>query len=274
MDAVPNMPERIGAYTVEEVERLTASWKDFPWRIIPEHPLSPAVNVALDEVFARTDTTPTLRFWKWDRPAAIIGRSQSLSNEIDLAAAEAMGLTIVRRVTGGGTMFIEPEGAITYSLILPDSATAGLTIRQSYEVCDAWVVRGLRALGIAVHHAPINDIACAAGKIGGAAQARRNGVVIHHTTLAYTLNAEAMMKVLRIGLPGVFARGVRSAVKVVAPLVQQTTMPRERIADHLLCTFQRIYGGEVIPLRDSELREADGLAASKYETAAWTREVE
>ena len=65
---------------------------------------------------------------------------------------------------------------------------AGLTIRQSYEVCEAWVVRGLRQLGVDAHHVPINDIACSEGKIGGAAQARRKGVVLHHTTIAYDMD--------------------------------------------------------------------------------------
>lgn len=264
-------PELIGVFTLDEVARLTENWKSFPWRIIPETPLAPAVNVALDESLAKH---PTLRFWKWNHPAVILGRSQSLSNEIDLEAAEEMKLHIVRRITGGGAMFIEPAGAITYSMILPEAATAGLTIRQSYEICDAWVVRGLRELEIDVHHVPINDLACSQGKIGGAAQARRNGIVIHHSTLAYSMDAQEMLRVLRIGRPSIAERGIRSAEKIVAPLNIQTDLPRAAIVDQLLRTFQQSFGGEIRALEPSELAAAEELAATKYATHAWTHEVE
>jgi len=268
-------PERIGSFTLADVDRLTERWRGLPWRIIPETPLSPALNVALDEVFApRGGAPPVLRFWRWNHPAIILGRSQSLANEIDLDAAAEMNLHIVRRISGGGAMFIEPEGAITYSLILPDSALGGLTIRQSYELCDAWVVRGLRELGIDVYHAPINDLACAAGKIGGAAQARRNGAVVHHTTLAYSMDSHAMLRALRIGRESVSPRGVRSAVKTVAPLIQQTALPRVAIVEHLLLAFQRCYGGEVRALSETEILSGEELAKAKYATDAWTRDVE
>ena len=41
---------RVGSFTADEIDALTAGWKLLPWRLIPERPLPPAVNVALDEV--------------------------------------------------------------------------------------------------------------------------------------------------------------------------------------------------------------------------------
>lgn len=252
------------------MEDRIESWKTLPWRIVPETPLSPGVNVALDDVLA----PPTVRFWKWTHPALIIGRSQSLANEIDVVAARDLGLTLVRRSTGGGTMFIEPEGAITYSLLLPDAALAGMSIRQSYEVCDSWVVAALHELGICCHYVPINDIACEEGKIAGAAQARRRGMVVHHATLAYSMDTAAIQRVLRLGQPSLSQRGVRSAEKVVAPLVRQTALPRDAIVEHLLNHFQGRFGGSVQPLSNDELTAAEELASTKYATEAWTRDVE
>jgi len=253
----------------DELERWTCVWKSLPWRIVPETPLAPAVNVAFDDILH----SPSLRFWSWTHPAAILGRSQSVSNELDIEQANALNLQIVRRATGGGTMFIEPEGAITYSLILPEVAVQGLSIRESYEVCDAWVVRALVELGIECHYAPINDIACAAGKIGGAAQARRRGTILHHATLAYSMDTPAMMRVLRLGKPSLQTRGVRSAEKIVAPLRLQTEMSRGAIVEHLLRCFHKNFGGSILPWTTDELREASALADSKYATEAWTFDV-
>ena len=268
----------IGSFTVADVDRLTALWKTVPWRLLPERDLTPALNVALDEVLteriARLQSPPTLRFWRWSSPAGIIGRCQSIANEVDLAAAANLGIGIVRRMTGGGAMFVQPHGAITYSLILPEALLEGLSLRQSYEVCDAWVVAGLRELGIDCHYVPINDIACVAGKIGGAAQARRRGVVLHHTTLAYAMESSEMLSVLRLGREKLKDKGVASAAKVVAPLNLQTDTAREQISKQLQNAFQVRYGGTVGELTPDELNEAEALVDAKYGNPEWSYEFE
>jgi len=271
-------PSRIGSFTVADIERLTAGWREVPWRILPEQVLAPAFHVALDEVLtdlvARGESTPTLRFWGWASPAVVLGRCQSVANEVDPDAARELGMEVVRRMSGGGAMFIQPHGAITYSLVLPEALLEGLTLRQSYEVCDAWVVLALRDMGIDCRFEPVNDIACATGKIGGAAQARRRGVVLHHTTLAYALDNAEMMRVLRIGRAKLKDKGVASAAKAVAPLERQTGLSREAVAARLLAAFREGYGGKIGALAAEEWTEAETLVETKYGTAAWTHEFE
>ena len=266
-DADAPAEERIGQFAAAEIDALTERWKNLPWRLLPETPLSAAMNVALDEVL----TAPTLRFWKWTEQAVIIGRCQSVANEVDAVAAAEAGVTVVRRSTGGGAMFLQPHGAITYSLYLPEALLAGLTIRQSYEVCEAWLVRGLRELGVDAHHVPINDIACAEGKIGGAAQSRRQGLVLHHTTLAYDMDPGDMVRVLRIGREKLRDKAVASAQKRVSPLVRQTGLSREDIVAHLFAAFQRRFGGTVDALSAAELAAAEALVRTKYGHADWTQ---
>ncbi len=170
--------------TDEEAER----WRALPWRLLPERPRAPLLNMALDEVLTERvgagERTPTLRIWGWSAPCVVLGRFQSVRNEVDEAAAAQQGVEIVRRVSGGGAMFIEPKGAITWSLYAPASLARGMSFAESYRFFDAWVVDALRDLGIDAWYAPLNDITSAAGKIGGAAQARRGGAVLHHTTMA------------------------------------------------------------------------------------------
>lgn len=262
---------RIGSFTPAEAEAITAGWRAYPWRLLPEAPLSAATNVALDEVL-NDRGSPCLRFWRWAEPAVVVGRCQSIQSEVNGDALTADGLALVRRISGGGTMFVQPHGTITYSLILPEEAVAGLTIRQSYEACDAWVVRGLRELGVDAHHVPVNDIACGDGKIGGAAQARRRGGVLHHTTIAYALDMGEMTKYLRLGREKPAASGVASAAKVVSPLVAQVRHSRETVVTHLLRLFQRLYGGTIDALSPDELSAATDLARTKYGNPDWTHE--
>ena len=67
----------------------SSRWRDYEWEIIPSTPLPPAMNIALDEVLTRQvgagARRPTLRFWGWAAPVVVIGRFQSVRNEVQLS---------------------------------------------------------------------------------------------------------------------------------------------------------------------------------------------
>jgi len=247
------------------------------WQLIPEISLLPAEHVALDEVILcevmAGRRPPTLRFWAWAAPAVIIGRFQSLRNEVDADAAAAQGISIVRRASGGGAMFVQPDSTITYSLYLPDVFVAGISIRDSYELLDRWVVEVFRELGVPATYEPLNDITSPEGKIGGAAQIRRPGVVLHHTTIAYEMKADDMLSVLRIGREKLSDKGIPSAAKRVAPLRRFTDLARLEIVDRLVAGFRQRFGMEDDRLREEELTAARLLVQEKYGSAIWTSDL-
>jgi lipoate---protein ligase len=261
-----------------DLARMLMPWRGIDWHIIPEAPLPPAMNVALDEVLcaqvAQGHRPATLRFWRWSEQAVILGRSQSVLNEVDIQAALRLGIQIVRRMTGGGAMFLQPQGAITYSLYLPEKLLKGIPLKQSYQVCETWIIDGLRELGVDAYYAPLNDIACSMGKIGGAAQARRQGVVLHHTTMAYDMDPGEMVQVLRIGREKLSDKpAVASAAKRVSPLVRQTGLSRDAIVVALQTFFQERFGGTLEQLRQDELQAAEQLVTTKYAHESWTNEI-
>lgn len=247
------------------------------WELLAEEPLTPAQNVALDSVLLRRvgdgSRPPTLRFWGWSAQAVILGRFQSLRNEVDQEEAAARGVTVVRRTSGGGAMFVQPDATITYSLYLPDRHVAGLSFRDSYGALDSWVVAGLRHLGVDAWYVPLNDITSAEGKIGGAAQARRNRAVLHHTTVSYEMNPDEMVRVLRIGREKLSDKGIASAARRVSPLRRQTDLPRAAIRDHLIATFREYFGLADGTLAADERAEADALVRDQFAAEAWTNDL-
>ena len=252
----------------------TARWRAFPWKLLPAVARTPLLNMALDEVLVERvgagRRQPTLRIWGWSARCVVLGRFQSVRNEVDEVAAARRGIEIVRRISGGGAMFIEPEGAITWSLYAPESMTAGMTFAESYRFFDAWVVDALRELGIDAWYAPLNDITSRAGKIGGAAQARRGGAVLHHTTMAYDMNLPLLLEVLRTGKEKLSDKGVTSADKRVAPLRQQTNLPREAIIEYMVEQFRRRFGLEADALHPEEFAEAEERARERFGSRTWT----
>ena len=229
--------------------------------------------MALDEALTlrvgRRERPPTLRIWGWSAPCVVLGRFQSVRNEVDEAAARAHGIEVVRRISGGGAMFIEPEGAITWSIYAPEELVRGLSFPESYAFFDGWVVEALRELGVDAWYAPLNDLTSSGGKIGGAAQARRGGAVLHHTTMAYEMNIPLMLEVLRIGQEKLSDKGMRSAEKRVGPLRQQTDLPREAIIRHLIDSFRAKRGLIEDELRPEELAHAERLVRDRFSTREW-----
>ncbi|QFG21026.1 biotin/lipoate A/B protein ligase family protein [Actinomadura sp. WMMB 499] len=255
-----------------------SDWRDHEWRLIHEGPQEPLVHMALDQVLAEEvgagRRPPTLRVWEWASPAVIIGSFQSLRNEVDAAEAERAGVEVVRRISGGGAMFVEPGNTITYSLYAPETLVAGMSFAESYAFLDDWVLGALAELGVRAWYRPLNDIASDQGKIAGAAQKRlAAGAVLHHVTMAYDIDAAKMTRVLRIGREKISDKGVASANKRVDPLRRQTGLPRAEIIDRMIGHFRGRHGLVEDRPTEDELRLAGKYVTDKFATPEWTARV-
>ena len=262
------------------VKRAVSGGTDFTdheWQIIRPGPLPTQVNVALDELMlnqvAAGERGPTLRFWEWEDKATVIGSYQSYVNEVDPVGVEKHDIQVVRRISGGGAMFMEGGNCITYSLYVPESMVAGLSYEDSYAYLDEWVLGALARHGVNAWYEPINDITSDGGKIGGAAQKRRKGAVLHHATMSYDIDADKMMEVLRVGKVKLASKGLRSAKKRVDPLRRQTGAPREEIIETMVAEFSNRYGAEPASLTEEDLAAAHALVTEKFGTEAWTHHV-
>ncbi|MDN6301536.1 MAG: lipoate--protein ligase family protein [Brachybacterium sp.] len=254
------------------------SWSDLTFDVIGPEVLPPVMHVALDEVLPLEMVAgrrgPHLRIWDWDSPLVVIGSYQSLRNEIDAEGASKHDIGVVRRITGGGAMFMEQGNCITYSLAVPTSLVEGLSFEQSYAYLDDWVMGALAEIGVRAHYVPLNDIASEQGKIGGAAQRRfAGGVLLHHVTMSYDIDADKMGEVLRIGKEKLSDKGTRSANKRVDPMRSQTGMAREQIIDGFLEFFRARYDTVDSGYTEDELATARELVETKFGTEEWTARV-
>ena len=236
------------------------------------------MQMALDQVLAEEVAAgrrkPTLRIWEWDSPAVVIGSFQSVKNEVDLENAAKYGFTVVRRISGGGAMFMEAGSVITYSIYAPSDLVQGLSFADSYAFLDEWVITTLRSLGIDAFYQPLNDIASAKGKIGGAAQKRlSSGAVLHHVTMSYDMDGDKMVEVLRVGREKLSDKGIRSANKRVDPLRRLTGLPRVEIIDRMIATFTGLYGLSPSEITPAETAKAEQLVAEKFGTGDWLHRV-
>jgi lipoate-protein ligase A len=270
-------PESV-AVAVRRSLAKASGWRDYEWQLIHTKAVPPVMQMALDEVLAvevgEGRRSPTLRIWEWNEPAVVIGSFQSLKNEVDADNAEKYGFTVVRRVSGGGAMFMEAGSVITYSIYAPTDLVQGMSFADSYAFLDEWVITALKSLGIDAHYQPLNDITSPTGKIGGAAQKRLgSGAVLHHVTMSYDMDGEKMVQVLRIGREKLSDKGITSAAKRVDPLRSQTGLSRAEIIDRMKQTFTSLYGATPGEITDAEYAKAAELVESKFSTEEWIARV-
>ena len=262
------------ATTIRRALAHATSFTDYRWEIIHGSSERPQLQMALDQVLAEEvgegRRGPTLRIWEWDQPAVVIGSFQSVRNEVDPQNAAKYGFQVVRRISGGGAMFMEAGSVITYSIYAPADLVQGMSFADSYAFLDEWVIVALKSLGIDAFYQPLNDITSAKGKIGGAAQKRLGmGAVLHHVTMSYDMDGDKMVEVLRIGREKMSDKGTRSANKRVDPLRSQTGLSRQEIIAALIATFTKLYGSTAGEITADERAKAEQLVAEKFGTDEW-----
>jgi len=270
-------PEGVATAIRRALQRAT-TWRDYDWQLVHGEQEPPVLQMALDQVLAEEvgagRRKPTLRIWEWNQPAVVIGSFQSVKNEVDLDKAAEFGFDVVRRISGGGAMFMEAGSVITYSIYVPADLVQGMSFADSYAFLDDWVLQALKSLGIEATYQPLNDITSPSGKIGGAAQKRLgNGAVLHHVTMSYDMDGEKMVQVLRIGREKMSDKGTKSAAKRVDPLRSQTGLERSEIIERMEQTFEKLYGLTESAITPEERAKAEQLVAEKFGTDDWLQRV-
>ena len=233
----------------------------------------PAFGVALDEALlegVRSGSKDVLRFWINER-AVVIGRSQHLDDEVDRPAAKRHGFTVVRRMSGGGTVLHYP-GNLNLSLILSNAAKLG-TVEVAFERVGAAIIDGLTLLGAEAHVAS-HALFSSGSKISGAAQARRGASVLYHATLLVKASPIPMPEILRAMRSGYDAGGVASRPQPVTSLEEALGCPVDvsAVVDAVARSIQSWLGvrarNTAIP--DRERARAQALVASRYGRWTWT----
>ena len=269
-------PEHVAQAYAEAIEKTEGEEEGRKWRIINEGEYREAMHHAIDEVLTEKmedeNLQPTLRFWYRKNPSVPFGRFQSFEDEVEVKYAKENNIEVVRRITGGGAMFAEPGNVITYSIYLPKDQVPE-DIEESYEELDRFAVEALKELGIEASYEPLNDIEHEEGKLGGAAQLRKDDSVLHHTTISFDLDTEEMLRVLRIGKEKVSDKAVKSAEQRVSRISDHVDHPRERVIEKMIEKFSEERKVEEGRLSEEELEQAEKLVQEKFSRQEWNQKL-
>jgi lipoate-protein ligase A len=243
------------------------------FRMIPFQYFNAFTNMALDEAImegVRNGTSqPTIRFYGWEPSAVSIGVFQGVRNEVNLENTKKNGVDVVRRLTGGGAVYHDRLGEVTYSLIAPLDFFPTNIIESYRVICDDIVV-ALQQLGINATFAPINDILVNEQKISGNAQTRRNGILLQHGTILYSVDVETMFSLLNVSDQKISDKLIKSVQKRVTSVQDQTGASMDALKDALIHGFQRNRNVELGDYSVIEQQRAQELVQERFNNDSWT----
>lgn len=162
-----------------------------------------AIDEAILQARAADKVPNTLRLYRWQPSAVTVGRNQNPEEQVYLENAEKLGVDVVRRLSGGGTVYHDYEGEVTYAIIARTADLGNADVTTVYNKIYICVKDGLRIMGTGsdfsagdAKNCPnltIND-----KKISGSSQTITRGVVLQHGTLLRRVDYERMFQLLQL----------------------------------------------------------------------------
>ena len=212
----------------------------------------PFANLAAERfLFESCDPNQEMLLLYVNRPCVVIGRSQNPFLEADLRVLRRYGMPLVRRYTGGGTVYHDP-GNLNYTFIQP---------RRGYDKVQnsRRIIEALSKLGISAEVTERNDLVAGGKKFSGSAYRLTKEKALHHGTLLISSDLSLLSSALKPSFPGIEGKGVASVRSPVLCLNQVVPELRvEHVIHTLVQSFNRGVWEEIPPeaelYRDSRHR--------------------
>jgi lipoate---protein ligase len=234
----------------------------------PEGATDPHINLAIEEHILRNmDNRDGGVFLYINEPSIIIGRNQNPFEEVNLEFAEAHHLHIVRRLSGGGTVYHD-LGNLNFSFITNQRKEDFRNFRKF----TSPVIRVLRSLGVDAQLSERNDILVEGRKVSGNAQYIAAGRMLTHGTLLFNSELNNLAQALKVDASAFDSKSIKSVRSRVANISEFLVEPLD------IETFRRrllkgISGGaealQWYRLTQDDWASIEQISAQRYRAWEW-----
>ena len=240
-----------------------------PFIIIDHVSTNPHFNLAAEEYLLH-QRSENVVFLYSNVPSVIIGKHQNAFDECQVRYCNDLDIKIVRRLSGGGTVFHGP-GNLNFCFIKNGKDKSKLIdFKKHLEPVNAF----LHSIGIPSVYSGRNDLLVDGYKISGNAEhvyskAKR---VIHHGTLLFDADLKTLHKSIspkqHIQFETHAVKSVRSKVRNIKESLSDD-MTFESFTEKMYSFLSAYYNAEVYRFTPSEISEIESLSETKYETWEW-----
>lgn len=162
-------------------------------------------NFGLEYYFTVEKQLPDTVFLFWrTTPTLMVGKYQNTLEEINKPYADGHGIKVVRRLSGGGTIYTD-LGGWQFTFIQHGGAE-----EISFQQYIAPVIDAVRELGADASFNGRNDLTIGGKKFSGNAQYRMGGSVVHHGSLLFDTDIEQMVAATTVDQYKILSKSIKS----------------------------------------------------------------
>lgn len=222
-------------------------------------------NIALEEYILKNFSEDCFLLYI-NEPCLIVGRFQNTIAEINYPWVQEHNIPVVRRLTGGGTVFHD-LGNLNFSFIMNSEDDVG-----GFAKYTAPVISVLNDLGVPARLEGRNDLTIDGLKFSGNAKLVQSGKTLQHGTILFASHVESLANALKVN-PLKFSdkavKSVRARVTNVAdhlpnPMKLEEFIPLVRMKIHSLYPDARDYF-----LSGEDKAAVEQLVKEKYACWDW-----
>ena len=252
------------------------------WRLLRLETSDAFMNMAVDEAILRARIAGmvpnTLRFFRWKPSAVSVGRFQDLPNVVNIENCKKHGVDVVRRISGGGAVYHDYDGEITYSVVVSLKDLGPADVISAYKLICNGLIEAIQLLGIEADFSLGDSKQCPnitvnGRKISGSAQSYKKGVLLQHGTLLVDANLEKMFTLLKVSWSQACIDVVNVAQRKITSIKQElgSGISLDEAYHALVKGFQKALK---IQMKEGELTSyerslAQKLCKEKFATDDW-----
>ena len=244
------------------------------WRILELEEMDPHFALALEEIAQRSvgeGGDPIIRFWKWKERAVTVGSFQNVEDEVYTKRCKEQGIPIIRRISGGGTMYHEPEKEFIFSIIAPPGILSR-DIRESYRQVLGPIKDGLKRIGID-SVIEDNNLMVDGRKLSGSSQRRGAKAIINHGTLLYDADQDTMLRYIRGDKVIPSGKGTCSQYRPVTSVLENVNVSFDEVYQGIKEALIERKEHHIYNWTDGEINEAEELVRTKYRDDKWNMKI-
>ena len=227
----------------------------------------PFFNHAVEEYLMKNFDEEVFILWI-NKPAILIGRNQNTLSEINLDYVRKNNIEVVRRLSGGGTVYND-LGNMNFTFITYRDSDP---TKDGFEKFARPVIEALRSLGVDAKFTGRNDILIEGRKFSGNAQYCGNDKLLHHGTLMYDCDMSKLSYALKSRDIKFVDKSVKSVGSRVTNIFPHLSKPMtvEEFKDYLenfVIDYHKIEN--VYELSEEDIVEIEKIADERFRTWEW-----
>jgi len=235
-------------------------------RCIQRTETDPYFNLAAEEFLLQHAACDTFMLWRNDR-SVILGKHQNYAREVNHQVIEAEAIPVIRRITGGGTVFHD-LGNINYSFIrLNRKDNSG-----DFRFFTRPVLTFLHDMGLCARFEEKSNLTVFGRKISGNSAHVYRGRVLHHGTLLFSTDLEMLERIIATGQESYNDKAVRSVTREVTNIrsnINASMGPEDFMEAFFSFIINRYPDAVMDHLKEEEKQAIQELAEKKYRDPVW-----